>query len=51
VAAANNGAAAMSTIFAAIDTNLLAFAAAVLVGFLCMGAVTLAIGAWEEMHR
>jgi hypothetical protein len=41
----------MSAIFAAIDTNWLAFAAAVLAGWTCMAAVAWAIGAWEEMHR
>lgn len=41
----------MSALFAAIDSNALAFAAAVLVGFALMGAVAWAIGAWEEMHR
>jgi hypothetical protein len=40
----------MSTLFAAIDTNLLAFAASVLVGGMLMAAVACAIGAWEEMH-
>jgi hypothetical protein len=41
----------MSAIFAAIDTNWLAFAAAVIAGSMLMAAVALAVGAWEERKR
>jgi hypothetical protein len=41
----------MSALCNLIDTNWLAFAAAVAVGGMLMAAVACAIGAWEEMHR
>ena len=41
----------MTALFTAIDSNVWAFIAAVIVGYLCMGAVAAVLGMWEEMHR
>ena len=41
----------MSELFTAIDSNVWAFIAAVIVGYLCMGVVAAVLGMWEEMHR